>query len=101
MQSPFYFIVTPVNNKRYNNTKKVGKVELITSTSQEDHTASNRFCTVVEVPLDYKGEIVKGDTLVVHHNVFKYYYDMRGRERSGRSFFKENLFFVDLDQFFL
>ena len=26
---------------------------------------------------------------------------MRGRERSGRSFFKENLFFVDLDQFFL
>mgnify|MGYP003125502040 FL=1 len=101
MQSPFYFIVTPVNNKRYNNTKKVGKVELITSTSQEDHKASNRFCTVVEVPLGYKGEIVKGDTLVVHHNVFKYYYDMKGRERSGRSFFKENLFFVDFDQFFL
>ena len=26
---------------------------------------------------------------------------MKGRERSGRSFFKENLFFVDFDQFFL
>ena len=36
-----------------------------------------------------------GDTLLVHHNVFKFYYDMYGREKSGRSFLKENLFLVD------
>ena len=42
-----------------------------------------------------------GDTLLVHHNVFKFYYDMRGREKSGQSFFKDDLFFIDNDQFFL
>jgi len=38
---------------------------------------------------------------LVHHNVFKFYNDMRGRRKSGKSFFKDNLFFVDYDQFFL
>ena len=41
MRSPHYFIVTPINDRRYNNIKKIGDVELITSTSEEDHKASN------------------------------------------------------------
>ncbi len=39
--------------------------------------------------------------MIVHHNVFKFYYDMRGREKSGKSFFKEDLFIVDFEQFYL
>ena len=42
MRSPFYFIVKPVDDKRYNNTKNVSGIELITSTSEENHKASNR-----------------------------------------------------------
>lgn len=101
MQSPFYFIVNPKNNKRYDNTKDIGGLDFITSTSTEDHKFSNRYATVVSVPINYKGKIEKGDTLLVHHNVFKYYYDMRGRERSGKSFIKDNMYFVDEDQFYL
>jgi hypothetical protein len=101
MQSPYSFIVTPVNNRRYANIKKIGKVDFFTSTSEEDHTASNRYATVVSLPINYKGEIKKGDTLLVHHNVFKFYNDMYGRRKSGKSFFKDDLFFVDYDQFFL
>ena len=101
MRSPFSFIVTPVNDRRYDNVTDIGGVEFITSVSQEDHTSSNRFAEVVSVPLNYKGEIKKGDTLLVHHNVFKFYNDMYGRIKSGKSFFKENLFFIDDDQFFL
>jgi len=37
----------------------------------------------------------------VHHNVFKFYNDIKGRTKSGKSFFRDNLFFVDTDQFFL
>jgi hypothetical protein len=37
----------------------------------------------------------------VHHNVFRTYYDMKGNHRSGKSFFKDDLFLVDHDQFFL
>ena len=101
MQSPYSFIVKPLNDRRYDNIKKISGVDFFTSTSEEDHTSSNRYATVVALPINYKGEIKKGDILLVHHNVFKFYNDMKGRRKSGKSFFKDDLFFVDYDQFFL
>tara|TARA_R100000935_G_C2798594_1_gene149379 strand:- start:437 stop:1000 length:564 start_codon:yes stop_codon:yes gene_type:complete len=101
MKSPYSFIVKPFDNKRYNNTVNIAGVDFITSTSEENHKASNRFAEVIELPINYKGEVKKGDTLVVHHNVFKFYNDMYGRRTSGKSFFRENLFFIDPDQFYL
>ncbi len=100
MRSPHSFIVRPLNNKRYNNTKDIGGIEFIVSTSEEDHKFSNRFAEVIETPVGYDGKISKGDTLLVHHNVFKFYNDMRGRRRSGKSYFQDDLFFVDLEQFY-
>ena len=101
MRSPFYFIAKPINGKRYDNTKMFGDVEFIVSTSEEDHKFSNRFAEVVELPLGYKGPIKVGYTLLVHHNVFKFYNDMKGRQKSGKSFFRDDLFFIDADQFFM
>ena len=101
MQSPFYFIAKPVNGRRYDNTKEIGGVDFIVSTSEEDHKFSNRFAEVVELPLGYKGPIREGDTLLVHHNVFKFYNDMRGRQKSGKSFFKDDLFFIETEQFYM
>ena len=57
MKSPFSFIVTPINNRRYDNIKKIGDVDFITSTSEEDHTVSNRYAKVVETPLGYNGAV--------------------------------------------
>ena len=101
MKSPFNFIVQPSLGRRYSNTKKIGGIDLIISSSEEDASASNREAIVKELPIGYSGPIKIGDTLLVHHNVFKFYYDMRGREKSGQSFFKDDLFFIDDDQFFL
>jgi hypothetical protein len=101
MRSPFYFIVKPLNGKRYDNTKDIGGVEFIVSTSEEDHKFSNRYAQVVELPLKYKGPINIGDTLLVHHNAFKFYNDIKGRQKSGKSFFKDDLFFIETDQFFM
>ena len=101
MKSPFYFIVRPLDGKRYNNTKQIGGVDFITSSSEEDYKFSNRMAVVVETPLNYTGKIKTGDILLVHHNVFKYYNDMKGRQKSGKSFFMNDLFFVDNEQFFL
>lgn len=101
MRSPYNFIVSPLNNKRYDNTKKIGDKEFITSVSQEDHTVSNRLAKVISTPISYTGEIEPGDVLLVHHNVFKFYYDMQGRQKSGRSYLKDNLFLIDNEQFFL
>ena len=101
MKSPYQFIVKPVKGRRYDNTKEIGDVDFIVSSSQEDHKVSNRFAEVVSTPITYTGPIKPGDTLLVHHNVFKFYYDMYGRQKSGRSYFKDDLFFIDYDQFFL
>ena len=101
MKSPYCFIVKPLDGKRYNNTKEIGGINLIVSTSQEDHTVSNRIGVVVSTPIGYNGDIVPGDLLLVHHNVFKIYYDMKGREKSGASYLKDDLFMVDNEQFFM
>jgi len=97
MKSPYMFIVRPKDGKRYANIND----DLIVSTSQEDHRFSQRIAEVVELPIKYDGPIKVGDLLLVHHNVFKFYYDMKGRQKSGRSFFKDDLFFVDHMQFFM
>ena len=57
MKSPTNFIVRPLNGRRYNNIKKIGDVDLITSTSQEDHKVSNRYAEVVSTPINYSGDI--------------------------------------------
>ena len=101
MKSPYCFIVKPLDGKRYNNTKSIGGIDLVVSTSQEDHTVSNRLGVVVSTPIEYKGEIMEGDLLLVHHNVFKLYYDMKGNEKSGASYLKDDLFMVDNEQFFM
>ena len=101
MKSPFYFIVKAIDGKRYNNTKTIGTVDFITSSSEENHKASNRNAVVCETPLNYNGPIQVGDILLVHHNVFKFYNDMKGRQKSGKSYFKDDLFFVDNDQFYM
>ena len=101
MQSPHYFIVEPVKGRRYDNIRNYGDKELIISVSEEDHTVANRFAKVVNIPIGYSGEINIGDTVLVHHNVFKYYNDIYGSQKSGRSWLKDDLFIIDNHQFFL
>jgi hypothetical protein len=91
MKSPFFYIVSPREGKRYDNTRG----EIVISTSKEDHLASMREAIVISTPIGYEGPIEPGDTIIVHHNTFKYYYDMKGRERSSWNHFQENLFFVE------
>lgn len=101
MRSPFYFIAKPINGRRYDNTKDIEGTELIVSTSEEDHKFSNRYAEVVELPLGYTGPVQQGDILLVHHNVFKFYNDMRGRQKSGKSFLRDDYFMIDFEQFFM
>ena len=57
MKSPFCFVVNPVNNKRYDNVKKIGDIDFIVSSTKEDHTVSNRFAKVLETPINYNGPV--------------------------------------------
>ena len=101
MKSPTQFLVKPKENKRYSNTKKIEAIDLILDTSEESASFSNREAVVIETPIMYNGPVEKGDTLLVHHNVFKFYNDMYGNRQSGKSYFKDNTFFVDETQYYM
>jgi len=100
-RSPFYFIVKPAKEKRYDNTVDFGGIDFILSSSIEDHSVSNRIAEVLSLPIGYSGPVSVGDSLVVHHNVFKFYNDMYGNIKSGKSYYKNGLFFIEEDQYFM
>jgi len=100
MKAPFDFVIEPKGN-RYNNTTKVGDKELILNTEVYNHEFVNREAIVKSVPTAFKTDIKPGDTVVVHHNVFRRWHDVKGREKNSRSFFNENTYLVKEDQIFL
>ena len=97
MKSLYQFIVKP-NGERYNNTKKIGDTSLLLNTSIESFRHINKEAIVVSTPAAFNTGINIGDTVLIHHNIFRRWYDVKGKERNGSMFFKDNMYFVNLDQ---
>ena len=100
MKAPFDFVIEPKGN-RYNNTKKIGDKDLILNTEIFNHQFVNREAIVKSIPTAFKTEIKPGDTIIVHHNVFRRWHDIKGREKNSRSYFNENTYLIKEDQIFL
>ena len=100
MKSVYNFVVTP-KGKRYNNTKKVGDSELILNTEIYNHQYINREATVISTPIIGDTDIKPGDTVIVHHNVFRRWHNVKGIEKNSRSYFNESTYFIYHDQIFL
>ena len=100
MKSVFSFIVKPLG-ERYNNKINIEGKELIINTKIETFKSVNNLAEVVSVPLAYSTDIKVGDTVVIHHNVFRRFYDIRGKQKNSRAFFMDNLYFCDIDQIYL
>ena len=100
MQSLFSFIVEPKNG-RYDNEVDIDGKKLIINTTMDDHKYVNRVGIVKSIPKIGKTNIKIGDEVIVHHNVFRRFYDVRGVEKNSSSYFKEDLYFCFYDQIFL
>ena len=100
MKAPFDFVIEPKGG-RYNNTKKVGDKDLILNTEIFNHQFINREAIVKSVPTAYKTKIKPGDTVIVHHNVFRRWHNVKGDEKNSRGYFNENTYLVKEDQIFL
>ena len=94
------FIVSPVRS-RYDNTKKVGDVDLILNTEIFTHNSVSNNAIVVGLPKNKKTDIQVGDEVIIHHNVFRRWHDVRGKEQNSRSFFTEDKYFVSDDQLYI
>ena len=100
MKSLYDFIVKPLGDK-YKNTIKIADKNVIVNTKIENWKFVNRLAEVIETPLAFESSIKKGDIVVIHQNVFRTFYDMKGKKKKSRSYFENDLYFCNLDQVYL
>jgi len=100
MKSVYDFVVSPIKS-RYNNTKKIGDKELIVNTEIFNHQFVSREAVVKSIPLIGETNIKVGDTVILHHNVFRRWHNIKGVEKNSRSFFNEETYFISEEQIFL
>jgi len=100
MKSVYNFVVTPVKN-RYNNTKDIDGKELILNTEIFNHQYISREAIVKSIPTVGETDIKVGDKVIVHHNVFRRWHNVKGIEKNSRSYIDEETYLVQPDQIFL
>ena len=94
------FIISPIGD-RYNNSIRVGEKELVLNTEVFNHQYVNRLARIIATPLLFQSPLKVGDEVIVHHNVFRRWHDVKGRERNSKSYWKNNKYLVSEDQVFL
>jgi len=99
MKGIFDFVVVP-KSSRYTNTKDVDGKELILNTELQNHNFVSRVGIVVMVPSVNDIGVNIGDEVILHHNVFRRFRDIRGIEKNSKSFYKDNMYFVSPSQIF-
>ena len=100
MRSVYNFVVKP-KGERYNNTKKLDGGELVLNTEIYNHQYVNREAVVISTPIIGETEIQPSDTVIVHHNVFRRWHNVKGIEKNSRCFFDECTYLINHDQIFL
>ena len=94
------FIISPIVD-RYNNSKKINDKELVLNTEIFNHQYTNRQARVIATPILFQSPINVGDEVIVHHNVFRRWHDVKGREKNSKSYLEKNKYIVSEDQIFL
>jgi len=97
MKSVFNFMVRPAES-RSTSKKDINGNELLLNTELQNHEYTSRLAIVEALPIAYSTKIQVGDKVLVHHNVFRRFRDIRGSEKNSKSYFSENMFFVQPDQ---
>ena len=95
----FHFVVEPLDG-RYDNKKNIDGTEFILNTELQNHSYVSRVGIVKYPPLQNPENIEPGDLVIVHHNVFRRFRDIKGVEKNSKSFFEEDTYFVQPDQIF-
>ena len=99
MKGMFHFVIEPIED-RYNNKKDINGSELILNTELQNHSYVSRAGIVKYIPIDNPNNIKPGDQVIVHHNVFRRFRNIRGEEKNSKSYYEENTYFVQPDQIF-
>lgn len=100
MKTPYLYLIEPEGD-RYNNTKIIEGKEIILNTTMDetDFKYTNRIARVIGTP-KREGVLKEGDRVIVHHNTFRKWFNVKGRLKDSSNFIKEGAFYAGLDQIF-
>ena len=100
MKTTYQYLIEPVG-ERYNNAKQIEGKEIIINTTMDetDFKYTNRIGKVVGLPA-YDGPLQEGDRVIVHHNTFRKWFNVRGRMKDSSNFIRNGWFYAGLDQVF-
>lgn len=100
MQSVFNYLVEPKGDRVTGKTEIEGN-ELLLNTDLQNHEYVNRVGFIVGLPRANKyKELKEGDEIIVHHNIFRRFRDIRGKEKNSKNFLSENTYIVQPDQIY-
>ena len=98
MHSVFNYLVEP-KGSRSTGKKDIEGQELLLNTELQNHEYVNRIGTILSLPLvAVHKELKEGDDVIVHHNVFRRFRDVRGKEKDSKNYLSENVYLVQPDQ---
>jgi hypothetical protein len=101
MKPVYDYVIKPLG-KRYNNSIEVadGK-SLIVNTEIFNHGYINRKAVVISTPIDNVHKLQKGQEVIVHHNIFRRWHNVKGVEKNSRGFLKEDEYLASPDQIYM
>ncbi len=99
MRSVFNFLLEPKAGITTAKKNIDGK-ELLLNTELQNHQYTSRHGVVKTIPMAENTDILPGDEVIVHHNVFRVFRDVRGIEKNSKSYISDNLYSVAADQIF-
>jgi len=100
MHSVFNYLVTPKGD-RTTGKKTIDGQELLLNTDLQNHEYTNRIGSVLSLPLANKyKELKEGDDVIVHHNIFRRFRDIKGLEKNSKNYLSEDVYLVQPDQIY-
>ena len=99
MQSVFNYLVEPKGNRTVG-FKKIEGQTLLLNTDLQNHSYTNRVGTILNLPLAGNEELKVGDDIIVHHNVFRRFRDVRGNEKDSKNYLSEEVYTIQADQIY-
>jgi len=100
MHSVFNYLVAP-KGSRTTGVKKIECQTLLLNTDLQNHEYSNRIGKLLSLPLvNVYNELREGDDVIVHHNIFRRFRDVRGQEKNSKNYLSEDIYLVQPDQIY-
>jgi hypothetical protein len=100
MHSVFNYLVEP-KGSRTTGVKKIEGQPLLLNTDLQNHEYSNRIGKLLSLPLvNVYNELREGDDVIVHHNIFRRFRDVRGQEKNSKNYLSEDIYLVQPDQIY-